>query len=545
MTSPTAPEPRRSPWFIYPVAVLYPLLFTSISLSWFTRQMAGWDYTGLLQGDQRIYTAWAREVFERGNGLVYANPLDISPDAPRVFSNFGYLLLAWTEKALPGGWVAAWEFLRILGGTAMALLLYHLLKRAGLNRRMTVFLWLLALTGGGIAWLIALPEAMSGQWLQQFMFIEDGAGGGPGYGWWLPNISRQPLYPLETLYHSLLYGTALAFLSRRPVLSLPLLGLLWWAHPITAALGTSIVGLAILEELAADRHWRRWIPLLAGLAAVGFCGAAYHRLFLPSHPSIRSLMEQTLDLAGETLKPRWWIECWGFFLLAAIGAVCLRPTRLFMRNSPFGRFSLCWIAAVLFWTHNNWFLAQPIQPMHFTRGHMLLGFIFLITAAIHSHENWLQRLNKRKLAFVAALAIVLGSMDNVLFAARMALIPPPPYHLTIHSSQAQVLEFLDRLPPGQRIHCMDTSMALHIASRTPHLVFMGDRAVTPFFDEKHALTQAFFANGEATLLSRYPIDYFIITRVLLRDQPMAAGLRFLTLVMENEMFLVMRTKQPL
>ena len=55
-------------------AAAAPLVFLALNLWWFHHRPEGFVYLGYLQGDQPTYTAFARAVFGRGTGLIYANP---------------------------------------------------------------------------------------------------------------------------------------------------------------------------------------------------------------------------------------------------------------------------------------------------------------------------------------------------------------------------------------------------------------------------------------------------------------------------------------
>lgn len=538
---------RKQP-LVWILSLLYPLIFTAISLSWNHRLPDGWQYSGYMQGDQPSYTAWAREVFERGNGFLYANPWDAASDAPRIYSNLAFIVLAALYKVLPLDWLVTWELLRIAGGFAMAMLLFKLLALLQLPPKQTLFLFALTLTGGGVASLIALFGS-GGNWLETFIYIEDGRNSGAGYGWWLPNIFRQPLYPLETLYHAMLYAAALVFLSKRKMFCLPLLALLWWMHPITAVLATTVLGLAAVGEFVVasratfmGREAKEYLLVIVGIGLIGIGAVAYNRMYIPSFPSGKSFVDQALALATESLRWEWTIESWGWFLIAGLGALFVKGIRSYLVREPIGRFILAWLVAVFLWTHNDWFLRHPIQPMHFTRGHVFLGLILLIGIGLKHSQKYLQFANRRYIALFSVVIVLLGAMDNILFSARMASIPPRPYQLAISPSQADILSYFESLPSRTVIHCLDPFLSGQIVSRTPHLVVMGDRAHTPFHDEKAALTEALFAQGDRRIIDRFTIQYLIVPKSMIEQMPMAAGLRYFELARENEDYLVMARK---
>jgi len=506
-------------------AIIFPLIFTIINLSWYPRSPEGWVHSGFLQNDQYTYTAYARSVFERGNGITYANPYDCLSDSPRILSNFGYLLLGWLKALLPFSWVNIWELLRLVGGIAMALLLYKLLCLFIEEERRRLFFWFLAMSGGGIAWLVALPKTSAMSWLQAFIYVEGGSGRYESYGFWALNIFRQGLYPLETLYHSLLYGIFIAYLLRRTTFALGLLFLLWWAHPITASLAsTTLIAASIIEWLFKSNR-RFHSVILLGTIVITCMFAVYNFIFLTSFPASKSLVEQTLSF-GHKLLWTHILLAWGFLLIAIPLVFVTRTSRCFLFSNNRGRFILIWFITVFLWTHNDWFLPRMIQPIHFARGHFLLALILLLATSTRGLSGAIlqKRFSKLALNIILGSILTVGVMDNLFFVCQLATRTPYPGLLTVSVPMTDILDNLNNLEQSQVILSLNREIGIMVPARTHHRVVIGDYALTPFLEEKGQELKDLFDKGDPKLLNRYKVKYLVAEEKQIRTGVLDDGL---------------------
>src|SRR5690606_11299066 len=95
------------------------LCFTFINISCYSRAPEGWQHTGMLQSDLIWYSAIAREVVERGNGIGYINPhsFDDTPN-PWLFQ-WPLTLVGWIWGATKMPWGVLWDGWRIVWSAAM------------------------------------------------------------------------------------------------------------------------------------------------------------------------------------------------------------------------------------------------------------------------------------------------------------------------------------------------------------------------------------------------------------------------------------------
>ncbi|MBM3336068.1 hypothetical protein FJY63_15520, partial [Candidatus Sumerlaeota bacterium] len=276
---------------VLPICIVPPAIFVLLSAWWSWRCPSSMAYLGYLQGDQPTYTALARAVFQRGNGLFYANPFDFDPSAPRVLTNLGYIALGWAMRALGQRSVLVWELWRIGFGATCYFLFAALVGRFFRSALMRWWVFLAGVFGGGAAWIVTLAAAAThphNGLIACFVEAEK------GYDWWCLNLFRQSIYPLELFYHTCFFAALLSYLDRRYCRLLAIVFALWWAHVVTAILATTIIGLALGVELL-----RRFVDCGSHAAALG--QDAHENCRSAAGPAVVSCSTSTRDTGAPRL----------------------------------------------------------------------------------------------------------------------------------------------------------------------------------------------------------------------------------------------------
>lgn len=493
-----------------PLALLPPIIFALLNFWWWWQCPPAMVYLGYLQGDQPTYTALARAVLNRGNGLFYANPFDYNPEAPRVLTNLGYVVLGWLIRLVGGRTVLAWEVWRLVfGGLCyglFALLVARLFSTKGLR-------WLVfgaGTFGAGAAWVLTLAIALSRPqwgWLRAFVEAEK------GYDWWCLNLFRQSLYPLELAYHSLFLAALLTCLDRHYRLLLLVIFLLWWTHPVTALLTTTVVGLVLVSDWRRERGRRERLALL-GLGCVVLPWVLYYRLFLPTFPAIHSWIEQTLSFHF-VLRLSVWPRAWGVLLVGPAAALLYTPLRHYLVRERTGRLILFWGLAAFVLVHNNLFLNRPVQPMHFTRGYIHL-FLLIVTAkglelALSKYRHPPKRWRAGKWLAIGLLPLMV--VDNALFVARVAMEQPQPGLLTIPRDAKEVLDYFGKQPGNLGVLSVDRLLGVLIVAHTPHRVFLSEAVFTPFFSERTLQAGRILRSGDIDATRQWRVERVVLMKV--------------------------------
>lgn len=483
------------------LCLLPPALFLAISLSWYHRAEPD-VYLGFLQGDQPSYTALAKSVFNRGNGLFYANPFDYDNKAPRVLSNLGYVALGWLMKAFGNHEIRAWEFWRLLWGTLGGIFYVIIVQNIVPHRSIRRWAIFAGLFGGGTAWLhslFLLPETSFNGWLTGTIDVER------DYGWWCLNFFRQSLYPLELLYHSLFFLAIILYMRRNLRALIYVIAALWWTHVITAILTTTVVGLALAVDYLQSRK-RDEIYAVAGLGVVVSFFVLYYNVALPRYPSVASWMEQTLQFRDK-MAPGFWLPAYGFLLPA--GIICFFPEamrRLLQKRHR--RIVLIWGIAAVGWTYNDIFFSRCIQPIHFSRGYV---YLFLVLLASFAMMNFIPRsfLNRRIFGIILAVSLIPLCLDNVLFLARVGTNTPQKGLLTISKDAEKTLNYFKQLPGSKLVFSADQKLGVLIVAQTQHRVYASEMYLTPFYtDRMNELTPPLI-EGDMAALKRMNLEYLV------------------------------------
>jgi len=494
----------RNAFFLSPIPSL---LFLAVSLTWFARDLGPNVYLGYLQADQPTYTAIARSVIQRGNGLFYSNPFDYVWEAPRVLSNFGYILLGWLFYISGYRTIVIWEIWRIFWGALSMGLFAIMVAKLISNNRIRWWSFLVGAFGAGMAWLFVMDRLLGGsgkQWLDIYREVEG------EYSWWCLNLFRQSLYPMELQYHTLFLGALLLYLEKRRTLLVILIFILWWTHSITAILTTTIIGLCTISDLILEKN-RKDLFSLISLCVLTALFYFYYQLYLPTFPSVKSWIEQTLQF-NPSMKVSDWFLAYGILISALPVMLLYKPLRKFMFGERNGRLVLFWGMAAIAWTCNQYFLSRPIQPMHFSRGYIYLFLVLVLSKGIEFFlEKHKVSTTKSATLLIMAISIPLFMGDNILFLTRLTLEPPKQDRLVITHEGKEVINYLRHQPGSLVIFTTDMELGILIAAHTNHRVFASEQYLTPFFDIRINSALSSFNRGDTISLQALGINSIILT----------------------------------
>lgn len=395
--------------------------------------------TGFIQADQPGYMAVAREYFDNGFSPTYSNPFSPSYSGPAVYfqPQTFFLGVALSLTRLdPGLLFALFGLLAALVCARVAIALYAL--RAGSSGPESVIGLLLFFWGGGV---LVIAGALSSP-LTIFRFGEGMLYGGlfrwdPFDGWWFLNFGRNLVYPLEAYYHALFFGTMLALLGERYLLAWALLALLCISHPYSGSELLAIVTVWAAGESFAFTRNHRVRRFLLGCFVVGLLHAGYYLVYLTQFAEHRELVHQWT-------KP-WFLDLRSAAL--AYGIVAVFAARGIVRRGWLAdrqnRLFLFWAVIAFLLAKHELFVAEPVEPLHFTRGYIwtplfLLGLPVMLAL--------LRKLWVRGTALAAAGVAILSLLfllDNALWftaVGRGYLIE----HVMLAQEQRAVFDVLNR-----------------------------------------------------------------------------------------------------
>ncbi len=494
------------------------LLYTIINLSWFTKTPEGWRYSGFLQSDQVTYTAIARGIFEGGTGITYACPYAIEEDNPPLYFQLPFTLLAWLWHFGRLSFPVAWEVFRICFGLLSCLLLYRFISvyfLAGEHSGKTagvIFIFICALFCGGLAWPFALARwrSLGGG----VPFIDALRATEAEYHWWALNFFRLPLYPLELMYHSVVFA-ALIFLVRRKNAAAVAMQLLAWLCNPFVGIELSLIVLACLSWQWFRQRDRKTLILVGISLTVLLAFVLYYQVILTSFPVGKSLVRQHEANLQPLIPLHRYLPAYGLWLVLVPFALLNENVRRMLFTERKGRVLLCFIGVVIVLSQNDKFLpGRGIQPPHFLRGYLFIGFCLLIF-------TWVQEIVRRNGKFSAKILIPLALLfifsipDNALFLIELATRQPHPGLLTYPAETEEVLKFLENQSGSLRILNIDPKLGDWIPARTRHRPFIAEVYSTPFWAEKQKAIAVLFRLGRNSgIIERYKIDLCIFPRVL-------------------------------
>lgn len=442
--------------------------------------------TGFIQSDMPYYMAHARQYIDgQHNGLAYSNPYDFKDNSPKIYFQphiYAFGLLLKLEFIDPGFAFAAF-------GILCTIIAFFILQRlidayCPVRGLLRVFLLCMVAWGGGCLVLLSLTAALvNGEALRFFTYD-------PFDGWWFLNLGRNFVYPTEAFYHVIVLLLFFSVLKQKTILALILTWLLALSHPFTGMQYSLIIFFWSAFEcffMKSERFKRATVVLFAAPVLFCFC---YYLLFLPSFPSHRNLMEQ-ISLNWSMKLPTIF---GAYSLVGFLAWTQCRNKDAFIEcfKNPFNRF-LAISAAISFAIANHEFLIEPIQPLHFTRGHIWTPLCLLALPVIR--DVWRQFMNRRKLITLVVIASCFGSLmlsDNLTWFLSNYL--RPHYGIFLYDDEVELMHFLKSQPENSVILLDNGKFSYLTATYTSARPYVGHWYNTPEIDRKRQAVKDFFFN---------------------------------------------------
>jgi hypothetical protein len=414
----TEPASRHRPLWLTWAFVL--LAVAPYSIHYYYHYQSPRGPTGLIHNDFPQYSAYGREIFERGNGLAYPNAYDTDPHPPIIYFHWYIWILGFGVKILhfdPGLWYVA-------TGVVSTLLFGYLTFRVvevRLDRPdFTVLLSFAALWGGGLFCLArALVNTYEGRWWRMDLLLYEPP--------WIFNWGKNAVPSVEALYHAIVLWCWLSIFQRRWWTAIFATLLLATTHPFSGLQLTGAVSAWWTFRLLQQRDRATLFQWLACVAiSAGFLG--YNLVFLnrfPQHRAVHDILTLPHIMTVQT-------TLLAYTPVAVIAALRVIRDRHRLTHKDGFLFAMLGVTLALVY-HDRYLPIKPIEPMHFTRGYVWMS-LFLLGLPLMQEVlvKWRERLlalvqgfhlggRVRQWAAGGLLAagllpiLVLGAFDNLSF----------------------------------------------------------------------------------------------------------------------------------
>ena len=440
----------------------------------------GHVHSGLVQGDMPTYLCYARATLRTASQLEYASPHDVRDDAPPLLVNLpisltGALLQAGLDER------GVDRAIRLVFGSAMLWLAMLLAARVV---RPMALRWTAALVvafGAGFAWLEAWWKADgTPSWAEL-----RGAIGGieTEYVWWFLDTFRNLTYPLECIYHVLMFAMMLALGTERRGLAVGMLAGACLANPFV---GLQAGGVFFLSEALAwvsARDRRRFARARRGFwiaGAVVFLGfVVWYGVVQPLDPALASLQRQHAGTLAEPLSWKGLLRGHGpaaFFWLTLLDPRFRRRVIHDASLRPILALALVTLALV---EQTHLTTSLRLMPMHFTRGYLHLA-AWLVVFAWVAHRVPRTFGLRGSTSWFALVLPALLVLDNVAFVQARATELPQRPHLVWTDATQEVLDALRAIPGSRRVLVHEEALGRNVCAYTPHRSLFGTALTTPF-----------------------------------------------------------------
>ncbi|CAN5450774.1 hypothetical protein BH09SUM1_BH09SUM1_06280 [soil metagenome] len=492
-------------------------------------------YTGFTSYDSATYYANAAEIFDRGNGLLYGNPYDLSPHPPQIYFHLFTIVQAHVWHWLGAGPSIQEPLWRFVLGFIFLLLLDEAVGaflKLPAGNRFRIYAHLVLICGGGLVswwtlpsafhtWFYMAPEfeghvSFMDVWQHHMHRLEDDA----IFGRWLLSPARVFLMTQELYYHALLYAGLLTFWKRRWWWCVAIMAIMWMSHPFTAVIGAALIGGGIALELCCDREFRRSFPIGVGaaMAAVQILGLSYYQLFLPSYEVHREVVANfslPVSLQISTAPWSYVLFASGIFLPGAVIFLLSNRGRASLFSDPSVRFLIFWFMAIVLLTEHDKFVSHPVQPLHFARGYLLPPVALLaLRGLLEIRKRWPGRPPRdyRLVIYVLALLTVPDTFFFfVAYPSRAEYVWNAGAWLP--HGDAEVIEYLKTQPPAIILTIEEkptSGLGYEIPTWTRHRTILAHGCNTPWLAERLKFCVDFLAAPSGKMLGEKNIDIVVV-----------------------------------
>ncbi len=449
--------------------------------------MPTWFYTY----DMPYYLANARQYVDgEYNGLFFVNPYDYADSSPAIYFQpvtylFGVLLnLDWVN---PGLAFAVFGILMSLAGFyVLQYLLDEYYKIDGILR---IYLLCLTAWGGGILVISSIVYSfLRLPGIELFLFE-------PSEGWWGMNLGRNFILPTEAFYHVIVLLIYFSILRKYHYTTLILTLLLAISHPFTGIQYSliTLVWICIERFIVHDKGINR-LKIALYTTPLLFC-IMYYLVYLPSFPSHQVIMNQwqlNWKVPWETMLGAYTPVA----LLALIAMTGNKSGTTFLQN-PFNRFLLVCILINITLVNHELFVSKPIQPAHFTHGHLWTPLFLLSLPLIVKTVNIIKDKKNNITAILAAgLFGTIFLSDNFFWIYKQYSEPYKEHMLTV--DQTEIINYLNTRTDNPVVISNDFNFGYLSTAYTSVSPYFGHKFNTPFAKKKFEELSRQFKTGNET-----------------------------------------------
>jgi len=431
--------------------------------------------------------------------LFYSNPYDCSSDSPHIYFQpliflFGVLqFIAPTAPAVPFvilGGLFTFAFFYVLS------ILVEKVYSIHSNLLQNVLVLTLSWGGGCFVILPVLVSFVAGCNVDRFLID-------PGHGMWFLNLGRNLIYPTEAFYHFLVFTLFLAVALRKKAVILGLTWILALSQPFTG-LQYSLILLcwAVLERYFLNSKLLTGHDVLAYSTPVLFC-IVYYLIFLPQFASHQSLMSQW-SLAWN-IKLGTIIGAYGIVGMLAFYRCCTKAKFIACFSNHFNRFlGVCFLVSFVLANHEA--LIFPIQPVHFTRGHIWTPLCLLgIPVLVDLWRRWRGKRVILTLAVMCWFGLILS--DNIRF---FLIKYTHPVGFFVQDSYHEIYAYLREKLVKPIILSENDNLSYLSAVYSSARPYLGHCYNTPDASRKRKLLTQFFSYGKIPP-ELHGYDFWVIT----------------------------------
>ncbi len=460
--------------------------------------------TGFVQGEMGVYMANARQHFDDGSfRFLYANPFNLDSAGPHIYFQFQTLILgiAWyLSQADIGVVFMLFGFIAAFLSVLISIKLFKKLFGWGTNAHIIVFILFIygggALIFGGFFYNIIHGKPII-QSVLDCLVLD------PGGGYWMLNLGRNFVYPTEAYYHLLTLSIVYAVISNKQKLLSFILFILAFSHPfygiqfLLIVLAWQFLELVIFKKGIISRKY-----FIANLAIL-IVFFLYNYGFLNSFKEHQIIIKQwslnwSLSFISSLLA---YGPLFAFFIYKIRSKGLLKSI---IAQSEY-RFLLIYLSISIVLANHEIFI-KPIQPIHFTHGHIYIPLFLLVADSL---IKIFQRSGKNKYKIIKLALVLFLLFDNFSWFSSQyynSIFHAKKIGLRVTENQINTIKYISKSYNSNYLVASEASNIEYLSTiYTSTYGLLPHMNNTPFNNKRLELRKQIFEKGLYNILPNYKL----------------------------------------
>jgi hypothetical protein len=357
------------------------------------------------------------------------------------------------------------------------------------NIKTRFLLKLFAAWGGGISFILGSLYLLFQGNINLVTFVREAFIFDPGEGFWMLNVGRNLIYPMEAFYHYLFFTVVQKIIQQKYWIATWLSGFLLACHPFTGIIIIASVSLFYLLQITIKKD-RSFLKFLIFTSSFFLIEVFYHFIYLPKNTDHKILMNQWQ--INWSAPPYMFIIGYSLVLIPVIVTIYKKQFHITTLNL----FLIAWLFTNIALENHQYFIHPAHQPLHFSHGYV---WLCLFLMGLPTTQEFLSKISHKSLII---LSIIVFS-DNIAWFTKFTIQQFRGLEMFLTKDEERVLDFLANQNKNDIIISQNKNVGYFSLLYTQNRSLRSHMHNTPKSESKFNFIDS-VAKGNLHLIQTYP-----------------------------------------